>query len=132
MSHFTKLKTKISSKEYLKKALKRMGFEYEEGSFNVSQYGTTEKAEILLDQAVGFSLQEDGTWSMVGDFYHAKQQSLRKFYSKNQQFTDELTTAYTVEEVKSNLEAQNFFCSQNADAQVGADNMITMVFESYT
>lgn len=132
MSHWTKVKTKLSSMETLKKALTRMGLDFAEGDHTITQYGTTEKAEIKLDNAVGFSRQEDGTFSMVGDFWHSKNPKLRKYYGKNKLFEEEVSTAYAVEEVKDKLEAQNFFCTSNAEAEVGQDGLITMTFESWS
>ncbi len=139
MSHWTKTQTKITDKEILQKALKRAGFEFEVGNFTVTQYGTSEKAEILLARdrdnskngAVGMSLQADGTWSMVGDPYHAGGNTkIRQYYSQNAKFATELQTAYAIEEAKTKLEDQGYYCSENAEGIVGKDGMITMTFES--
>lgn len=132
MSHFTKIKTKLSSMEHLKKALTRLGLEYTEGNHTITQYGTSEKAEIKLDNAVGFSRQEDGTFAMVGDFWHSKNRSLSKYYGKTKQFDQDISTAYAIEEVKSNLEGQNFFCTSNEAGEVGTDGLVTMTFESWS
>lgn len=139
MSHYTKTQTKVSDKEILLKALKRLGFEFEVGNFTVSQYGQSEKSEILLARdrdnksngAVGLSLQKDGTWSMVGDPYHAPHGTkIAKYYSKNAQFATELQTAYAIEEATTKLSDQGYYCSENSEAVVGKDGMITMTFES--
>jgi len=131
MSHWTKIQTKLREKDYLKKALTRMGLTFEEGSFTITQYGTTSKAEIRLDNAVGLALQEDGTYSMVGDFYHSRNSKLNRYYGNNAKFTEELSTAYAVEQTKGSLEEQQFFCSENEAGKVGSDGMIRMVFERY-
>jgi hypothetical protein len=131
MSHWTKVKTKLTNKDYLKKALDRMGLDFAEGSHSITQYGTTEKAEIKLDNAVGFSEQKDGTYAMVGDFYHSHNPKLRKYYGNNAQFNRDLSTAYAIEEAKSRLEEQNFFCAENEEAEVGDDGLIRMTFNRY-
>lgn len=133
MSHFTRVRTKLTSREYVKKALERMGLSVEEGNFTISQYGTSEKAEIRIDKAVGLQRQKDGTWSMVGDFYHADRNKLRKYYGStgNKKFTKELSTGYAVEQSKGELTNNHFYCSSNAEGKVGADGKIRMVFESY-
>lgn len=131
MSHWTKVKTKLTSREIIEKALQRMGLGFQVGDFTITQYGTTEKAEIKLDNAVGLSQQEDGTWAMVGDFYHSHNRDLRKYYGKNKQFNTDLSTAYAVEEAVTRLEEKQFYCSENAEGEIGEDGLITMVFESW-
>ncbi len=132
MSHWTKVKTKLSNSEIIKKALTRMGFECQEGNFTVTEYGTSEQAQLLLDKSLGLSLQEDGTYSFVGDPYHCRTQGLNKYYGRLEKLTGELGTAYAVEEAVENLNEQNFFCTGNESADVGEDGLITMTFESYS
>lgn len=108
-----------------------MGFEHKEGDHKITEYGTTEKAEILLDKSLGLSLQEDGTYAFVGDPYHCSGK-LRNYYGRLQNLTNELGTAYAVEEASVNLEQHQFFCTENSEAKIGEDGMIHMVFESYT
>lgn len=132
MSHFTTVKTKLNNQSVLKKALKRMGYESEEGNFTITQYGTSQKAELKIDDAVGLSRQEDGTYSMVGDFWHSKHSGLKKYYGNNDNFVKDLSTAYAVEDAFVNLEEQNFFCAENEEASIGEDGLITMTFERYS
>jgi len=131
MSHWTKVKLKVTDEELVKKALTRMGFKYELGNFTVSEYGSSEKAEIKLDKSLGLSRQTDGTWAFVGDPYHCSTQNLRRYYGKVDQLSTELSTSYAVEEAKTALEAQSFFCTENENAQVGKDGLIHMTFERY-
>jgi len=131
MSHWTKIKTKLRELEYVKKALTRMGLSFQEGNHTISQYGTKEKAEIKLDEAVGLSRQEDGTWAMVGDFYHSRNQSLRKYYGRNDLFNSDLGTSYAIEQATGQLEEQQFFCSENEEGKTGQDGMIRMTFERF-
>jgi len=131
MSHWTKIKTKINSSENLKKALGRMGIAFEEGEFNIQQYEGSEKCQLKVDSAVGFSRQEDGSFAMVGDFYHSSK--LRRFYGGrgNENFTEELNTAYAVAQTTDELESQGFACTSNSEAKVGQDGLIRMTYERY-
>ena len=132
MSHWTTVKTKLNDQSILKKALKRMGFEAQEGDHSITQYGTTDTAQLKLDDAVGLSRQKDGTFAMVGDFWHSKNRSLKGYYGRNEKFVKELSTAYAVEEAFGTLEDQNFFCTENEKAEVGEDGLITLTFERYS
>jgi len=131
ISHWTKIQTKLREKEYLKKALKHMGFTVEEGEFTITQYGTSSKAQLRIDNSVGLTLQEDGTYSMVGDFYHSRDSKLYKYYGRNEQFAQDLSSAYAIEQTKGHLEEQQFFCTENEAGNVGSDGLIRMVFERY-
>lgn len=131
MSHFTTVKTRLSNLDVLKKALERMGLSYQDGSHTITQYGRSEKAEVKLDDAVGLQLQKDGTYSMVGDFYHSRNSKLRKYYGDNGKFAADITTAYSIEEARMTLEEQQFFCSDNEAGVVGADGLIRMVYTQY-
>ena len=87
MSHWTKVKTNISDKETLLKALTKMGLEHTEGDFTISEYQTTAKAEIQLSKSVGLAVQADGTYAMVGDFYHApRDHKLFSYYNRTEKF----------------------------------------------
>ena len=131
MSHWTKVATKISNTDALKKALERMGLQYTHGNFSITQYGTTEKAEIKLDEAVGFSQQKDGTYAMVGDFYHSKNPKLSKFYRKDKEFQKEMENAYAIEETLLRMQEQQFFCAENSEAKADENGLVRMVFERY-
>lgn len=80
MSHLTKVKTKLNNKQYLLKALDKMGFTYKTGEnlSTKSRYGVNEKVEILItgngkytyhDNPIGFKKEADGTYTAAGDFY---------------------------------------------------------------
>ena len=138
MSHWTKCKTEVKDRSLLKKALTHLGWEFTEGNFEVTQYGSTEKAEIILAKdntvagrnAVGLSLQEDGTWAMVGDPYHAPHNSpIAKYYRKEKEFADALAVAYTVVDAKERLEEQGFEAVDNEGGVVGPDGKIRMTYQ---
>lgn len=80
MSHKTEVKTKLNNREYLLKALDKMGFNYKEGENlkTQSRYGVKEDVDILItgnskhnysDSPIGFKKDADGTYRTVGDFY---------------------------------------------------------------
>lgn len=131
MSHFTKIKTKLRDRAMIKKALGRMGLSFEEGEFNIARYGKSETAQIKLNKDVGLSVQKDGTWAMVGDFYYSSNQKLKRYYNNNAQFNSDLSTAYAIEEAKETLTSQQFFCTENEEGNVGEDGLIRLVFESF-
>ena len=106
-----------------------MGLTFEEGDFKISQYRTTEKAELRLDDAVGFSRQEDGTFAMVGDFYHSDNPQLSKYYNNTGTFSKDLDNAYGIEETVLRMEEQQFTCVENTDGTIGADGHVRMTFE---
>jgi hypothetical protein len=127
----------MNDNSILRRALKRMGFEVVAENTQVSQYGSTEKVELLLDKgnngtgALGLSKQEDGTYSIVGDPYHCTNSKLRAFYGKQNDLSKKLGTAYAVEKVSARCEELGFSCEENSEATIGADGTIQMVFTSY-
>lgn len=138
MSHWVKTKCEVKDKGLLLKALTQLGWKYEEGTFEVEQYGSKEKAEILLAKdnavkgknALGLSLQEDGTWALVGDPYHAPYDSpLRKYYGQGAKFANDLALAYTIVDAKERLQEQGFEAIDNENAVVGPDGKIRMTYQ---
>lgn len=130
MSHFTKVKTEIKDREMLKNALKHLGWNYEEGNFKITQYGTTSKAEIKFSNALGLSQETDGTWTMVGDpYHHHGTDGLNRYYNNQKKFTEDLGTAYAVCEAKEKLSAEGFECTDNDKGVVGRDGKIRMTFQ---
>ena len=133
MSHWTKIKLQLSDQSILEKALTRMGLKVETGKFKVSQYGTTEEVSVRVDNSVGFVKQADGTFSMVGDFYHAKGK-LNGYYGKNDKFQQDLNVAYGIEDAKQKLEdlGMGFEITENEEGVIGKDGMIRMLATSWS
>lgn len=138
MSHWVKTKCEVKDRGLLKKALAHLGWEFEEGNFTIEQYGSKEKAEILLAKdnavsgrnALGLSLQEDGTWALVGDPYHANHNHpLRKYYGQGKKFAQDLSLAYTIVDAKERCEEQGFELTENEKCVVGPDGKIRMTFQ---
>jgi hypothetical protein len=84
MSHKVEVKTSLNSKKYIADALTEMGYEItvakdnEELETRDSYNNGKSKVEILINKAkgnsvngeVGFAKQEDGTYSIIGDFWN--------------------------------------------------------------
>lgn len=134
MSHWVKIKLQLNDEATLVKALTRMGFKAQVGKFTISQYGQSEAATIRVDEAVGFSKQADGSYAMVGDFYHARGQELKKFYGKNNDFQQQLNVAYGIEDAKQKLEdlGMGFEITENEEGVIGKDGMIRMMATSWS
>lgn len=132
MSHWTKIKLQLSDQDILMKALQRMGFSPQTGSFKISQYGQSDTAQIKIGENVGLSKQADGTYSMVGDFYHSSGK-LKEYYGRNDKFQQDLNVAYGIEDAKQKLEdlGMGFEIEENAEGVIGKDGMIRMVAVSY-
>lgn len=133
MSHWTKIKLQLNDQSILEKALTRMGFKVQTGSFTVTQYSTSETVQLKVDNAVGFAKQADGTFAMVGDFYHATGK-LKEYYNNNARFQQELNVAYGIEDAKQKLEdlGMGFEITENAEGVIGKDGMIRMVATSWS
>jgi hypothetical protein len=133
MSHWTKIKLQLTEQDILVKALQRMGFTPEQGQFKISQYGQTSEAEVRVGTSVGFAKQKDGTFSMVGDFYHSNGK-LKEYYNQNDKFQQDLNVAYGIEDAKQKLEdlGMGFEIAENEQGVIGKDGMIRMVAVSYS
>jgi hypothetical protein len=131
ISHYTEVSTSLKNKNYLKKALKRMGLEFTEGNFTITQYDKSSKAEIKFDNAVGLSQQKDGTWMMVGDFYHSNNHKLSCYYGNQNKFKQDIQTAYSIEETNDILESQGFSCVENTKGLVNKQGVVRLVYEQY-
>lgn len=74
MSHFSKIQTKISNKEFLVNALDKMKYQYSVGNHNCKGYqGITYPVEILItlpntSYGIGFT-NNNGFYELVADWY---------------------------------------------------------------
>lgn len=74
MSHFSKIKTKISNKTYLIEALEKMNYQVKTGNYNCVGYqGNSIPVEILINLPnnnynIGFALN-NGYYELVADWY---------------------------------------------------------------
>lgn len=106
MSHFTRLKTKIVEKEYLKQALIDLGYKYQEGNVQVNGYsGNRTNAELKIftsnpNYDIGFQKQEDN-YEIVADWWGIRD-------IQQAQFVQTLNQKYAYHATKSKLEEQGF------------------------
>ncbi len=66
---------------------------------------------------------------MVGDFYHSG--VFKKFYGKNAEFEQELTTAYAIEDTVVKCQELGFEFDENPNFEIGADGLIRVQAVSY-
>lgn len=82
MSHKTEIKTELTNLDYMKKALDKLGFNYETGEglkANIMD-GSKVDVELLItgngkqkfSHNIGFQKQADGTYNATGDFWGLK------------------------------------------------------------
>ena len=106
MSHFTTVKTRIVSKEHLKKALDDMEMAYQEGQVSVRGYnGQTTSVEIRVPTKnqgydLGFRKQAD-TYELVADWYGIKD-------INQDNLLQQLNQRYAYNVAKDQLESQDF------------------------
>ncbi|MGI0482063.1 DUF1257 domain-containing protein [Geminocystis sp. CENA526] len=106
MSHFTRLKTKIVEKEYLKQALIDLGYKYQEGNVQVNGYsGNRTNAELKIftsnpNYDIGFQKQGDN-YEIVADWWGIRD-------IQQAQFVKTLNQKYAYHATKAKLEEQGF------------------------
>ena len=123
----------------IRAALKRMNIPIVGTNEDIQLYGQAAKAEVVIAReegraTVGLARQEDGTYAIIGDFYHARDgetQQLIKYYRKDEVFMTELQTAYCIEQAKAKVEEIGFVIEENIEGVVGEDGTITMVAIGY-
>jgi len=106
MSHFTTVKTRIVSKEHLKKALDDLQMDYQEGQVSVRGYnGQTTGVEIKVptnNQGYDMGFRKHGdTYELVADWY-----GIRDINQAS--FLQQLNQRYAYNVAKDQLESQDF------------------------
>ena len=138
MSHMTRVKTKLSSKECLLKALSDMGFsankvQISDTPQHITGYqGDTREqtAEIIIPRYhvggaandIGFKLQEDGTWgALISDYDRGNRSADSKsVHAKgcngySEKWLKKLYQRYSYHKVKESLTSQGFFISEETE-----------------
>lgn len=73
MSHISRIKTKITNRDYLLKALGDLGFAYQEGEFEISGIGSRKVAvqiRVNLPRSLDIGLRENnGTYEIIADWW---------------------------------------------------------------
>lgn len=124
MSHKTTIKTSLNNKKYLIEALKKLGFKYKEAEngqlTTKGNYGVHEKVDILIEgngvinynDAIGFKLEKDGTYTAVGDFYSLRTSDGRSVTSE--MLKCEVTAHSKEAEINERLSALSFEMDQSS------------------
>jgi hypothetical protein len=108
MSHFTKLKTKITDKVHLLKALKNLQYTVEENSIIRGYNRRTRKGDIVVKTQgsfdVGFVKGQNSTYEIVADWYGAAS----AIGKTKRQFANEVQKEYAVTKVLHELRKKGF------------------------
>jgi hypothetical protein len=127
MSHFTTLKTRIVSREHLKRALRDLQITYEEGQLEIRGYeGVGTPVEIRIptsnpEYQMGFRQQGD-TYELVADWYGIKDINQTEFVGR-------VTQRYAYLVAKEQLQQQDFTVIEE---EVQADNTIRITVRRMT
>jgi len=106
MSHFTRLRTKMTTRRTIERALTDLKYEYETGDVSIRGYmGQRTRAEIKVFTGhrgydIGFS-RSNGHFDVVADWW-----GIRKV--KRQKFLDDVTQRYAYHATREKLEEQGF------------------------
>jgi len=122
MSHLVKIKTRISDKNILFKALERLKWPFVEGKRLIQDI----QADIMLDANLGFALQTDGTYELVGDPYYTNKYT--RYYHHEQNLIRDLTTAYNIELATNNLNNLGFNLVE--EIEVDKEGKLQLIFEA--
>ena len=119
MSHFTKIKSKITDKVFLKKAISDMELEYQEGKLKAKGWlWKKEKADIVIPTKSGYDIGfrfNGETYDVVADWDSIKDVNQTTFMNTlNQRY------AYNV--VKDTLAQQGFLLTDEEN-KVGTINL---------
>lgn len=105
MSHVTRVKTVICSKDHLKKALDDLAYKYEEGKFFITANSDREEVELLVQSVVpgsqiGFRNSDQG-WVLACNMIGALE-------ARRGGLNDKLAQRYAYNMVRQKLEEQGF------------------------
>lgn len=105
MSHFSRIKTQMVDKEFVLKALKDLGFSYEEGSQEVRGFGgqkTAVEIRVPLKLSYDFGLRKAaGGYEIIADWF-----GVRGVTQKD--LTQKLNQRYAYHAARAKLEQQGF------------------------
>ncbi len=89
MSHFTQIATKITNKQLLVETLRNLGYDVEENTAIKGYRGQETPVNIAVRMQrgydVGFTLNADGTYSFVADWFGVEGTNEQEFVAKVQQ-----------------------------------------------
>jgi hypothetical protein len=114
MSHFSRIKTKISDQNFLLAALRKIGFQPEEGQGYVRGYGgMRSKVDVWIRIKTGYDIgfKKDGrNYVCIADWFGVEG-------IKRQPFLDKLTQCYAGLAVKEQLAAQGFAVAEEKQVE---------------
>jgi hypothetical protein len=122
MSHLVRIKSKLNDKLILFKALERLKWAFVEGKCNIQDV----QADIMLDKNLGFALQTDGTYELVGDPYYTNKYT--KYYRHEQNLIRDLTVAYNIELATDRLNNLGFNLIE--ENEVDKEGKLQLIFEA--
>lgn len=105
----------MTDKSHLIAGLKKMGFSVKEGTFKVEAYGSRAECELVIDPALGFSKQRDGTYAIVGDPYHAQDKKVRNYYNRNSELQSDVMLSYVTCAVTDALASAGHYVSETVE-----------------
>ncbi len=125
MSHFTKIKSKITDKVFLKKAISDMELEYQEGKLKAKGWlWKKEKADIIIPTKSGYDIGfrfNGETYDIVADWDSIKDVDQNSF-------VDTLNQRYAYNVVKDTLSRQGFLLT--SEESKAGDINLTLCRES--
>lgn len=105
MSHFSRIQTQMSDKDILLKALKDLGFTFQEGDQQVMGFGgqkTAVEIRIPLKMSYDVGLRKKGSaYEIVADWYGVRGMNQKEF-------TNKLMQRYAYHATRTKLEEQGF------------------------
>jgi Protein of unknown function (DUF1257) len=117
MSHFTRLKTKMTVREHLTGALDDLGYRCEEGDVEIRGYGGNRtKVQIRVPTAnpgydIGFT-ESGGSYALIADWWGIEDLDAEVF-------ARDLTKRYAYRATRATLEEQGFALVDEEVAQDG-------------
>lgn len=106
MSHFTRIKTQMVEKEYLKRALQDLGLTWEEGSLKIRGYGgkRTDVEIKIATKSPGYDIgfrKAGESYELVADWWGIRD-------VKREDFLQQITQRYAYHAARAKLEEQGF------------------------
>ncbi len=122
MSHFTEVKTEIKDKESLKKALTKLGIEFQHSDQGLAVrgfYGDSIKAEFCLtakgNYDIGLKLNEDGCYELIADW-----SSLAHLGIDQETYVNQLKQKYAHVQLIDKLNDQGFQVEEETLSEDGS------------
>ncbi len=125
MSHFTKLKTKLTDKDVLVKALNALSYATQENVLldnPVNHEHEQVQVEVGITRYVGFKLEDDGTFHLVAEL-----DAWEEPITVNR-FIEKVTQAYARETVVDTVQNQGFTV---VSEQKSVENTIEIIAEKW-